>query len=216
MKNGLFYTALAVVMLIGGCSQQTVLFNGENLDGWTVHSEKTATAPETVWIVKDGILHCKGTPTGYIRTLKEYSDYKLYLEWRWVEKPGNSGVLLHTQGEDKIFPLCIEAQLKHKNAGDFVTIQPGSSIRVGQTVYAPPEDAFYKIIEKQYKSTENLPGQWNKYEIVCKKGTIELTVNGVLQNVGTEASLTSGAICLQSEGAPIEFRNIYIAPLDLF
>jgi len=39
-------------------------------------------------------------------------------------------------------------------------------------------------------------------------------VNGVLQNEGTDASVTSGWICLQSEGSPIEFRNIYLQPLD--
>ncbi|MHC4062585.1 MAG: family 16 glycoside hydrolase, partial [Planctomycetota bacterium] len=41
-----------------------------------------------------------------------------------------------------------------------------------------------------------------------------LHVNGVLQNEGTKATDTSGKICLQSEGSPIEFRNIYIEHLD--
>ena len=216
MRDGILFLSLVAAMLLGGCAQKTYLFNGENLDGWTVYSKEADTPAEKVWLVKDGILHCTGSPTGYIRTVGEYSNYKLYVEWRWVDKPGNSGVLLHTQGEDKIFPACIEAQLKHKSAGDFVTIQPGSSIRVGDTVYTPPEGKWARVIPKKYKNTENSPGQWNEYEIVCKKDTIELTVNGVLQNVGTEASLNSGNICLQSEGAPIEFRNIYITPLDLF
>ncbi len=37
--------------------------------------------------------------------------------------------------------------------------------------------------------------------------------NGVLQNVATKCSASSGKICLQSEGTPIEYRNIYIEPL---
>jgi hypothetical protein len=36
-------------------------------------------------------------------------------------------------------------------------------------------------------------------------------VNGMLQNEGAQATETSGKICLQSEGSPIEFRNIYVA-----
>jgi len=41
-------------------------------------------------------------------------------------------------------------------------------------------------------------------------------VNGVLQNKGTKATDTSGWICLQSEGSQIEFRNIYVKPIDLY
>jgi hypothetical protein len=34
-----------------------------------------------------------------------------------------------------------------------------------------------------------------------------------LQNAGTGASMSSGPIALQSEGAPIEFRNIVLEKL---
>ena len=64
------------------------------------------------------------------------------------------------------------------------------------------------------QSSEKPPGQWNTYEISCKADTIRCYVNGVLQNEGTGATDTAGWICLQSEGGPIEFRNIYIEPLD--
>ena len=48
----------------------------------------------------------------------------------------------------------------------------------------------------------------------AKGGSIRCYVNGVLQNEGTGATLKSGWICLQSEGSPIEFRNIYILPAE--
>ena len=51
-------------------------------------------------------------------------------------------------------------------------------------------------------------------EIVCQGDTIRVTVNGDLVNEGSNCSVTEGAICLQSEGAPIEFRNIILTPLD--
>jgi hypothetical protein len=50
-------------------------------------------------------------------------------------------------------------------------------------------------------------------DIVCDGDSIQLTINGLLQNKGTGAKPSSGAICLQSEGSPIQFRNIYLKPL---
>jgi hypothetical protein len=50
-------------------------------------------------------------------------------------------------------------------------------------------------------------------EIICKSNTIEVFVNGVLQNKGTNVNLSKGSICLQSEGKDIEFRNIYLNKL---
>lgn len=195
-----------------GCTQQVTLFNGQNLDGWKPYLEDNSVDPTSVWSVKDGVLKCKGTPNGYIRTLETFSDYTLHLEWRWPETPTNSGVLLNAVGEEKIWPQCIEAQLKHLDAGDFVTIQKGSVITVNGIQYQP-EDAIYKIIPKRLPSSEKFAGQWNSYDIVCRGDTINLYVNGVHQNSGVGAVPSSGNICLQSEGSPIEFRNIYLTPL---
>ena len=59
-----------------------------------------------MWSVESGVINCKGKPNGYLRTAKEYLNYKLHVEWRWVSEPTNSGILLHTKGVDKIWPLC--------------------------------------------------------------------------------------------------------------
>ncbi|HEC02656.1 MAG TPA: DUF1080 domain-containing protein, partial [Phycisphaerales bacterium] len=56
-------------------------------------------------------------------------------------------------------------------------------------------------------------GQWNSYDIICDGKTITLFVNGLLQNKGADVDPSSGPISLQSEGSPIEFRNIYIEPV---
>jgi hypothetical protein len=63
-------------------------------------------------------------------------------------------------------------------------------------------------------SSEKPLGQWNAYDIICKDDWVVVLVNGVLQNIATKSTLTSGKICLQSEGTPVEFRNIYIEPLE--
>ena len=107
---------------------------------------------------------------------------------------------------DIVWPKSIEAQLHSEDAGDIWLI--------GGTEILEHIDKSDRRIVKREKSSEKELGQWNKYEIICDGNSIELYVNGVLQNVATEASVVSGKICLQSEGTPIEFRNIYIEPLE--
>ena len=204
---------MAMVLMLGGCTQRIALFNGENLDGWKTYVQDGAADPAQVWSVQDGVLRCEGKPFGYIRTVESYSDYSLELEWRWPDEPTNSGVLLHTLGEDKIWPQCIEAQLKHENAGDFVTIQPGSTVVVNGVRYQSEGESIFNVVPKRHSSSEHAPGQWNRYRIICTGGRIDLYVNGVHQNTAFNVWPSSGAICLQSEGSPIEFRNIVLTPL---
>ncbi|MHC4213792.1 MAG: 3-keto-disaccharide hydrolase [Planctomycetota bacterium] len=112
--------AVCAMLVSSGCSSKTRLWNGKDFSGWKLHVDDKTVDVDSVWSVTDGVIHCKGVPNGYIRTLKDYSNYKLHLEWRWAEKPTNSGVLLHASGPDKVWPKCIESQLQAGNAGDFV------------------------------------------------------------------------------------------------
>ena len=205
---------LSAVLTAGGCASQkrVALWNGKDFTGWKLFVPDRSVDVRSVWSVKDGVIHCKGQPNGYMRTQADYSDYKLHLEWRWVEQPANSGVLLHASGPDKVWPRCIESQLKSGNAGDLVLIG-GTGISVGGRFIQDVSEQ-YVIVPKKQESSEKAPGQWNTYEIICRGDTILNYVNGVLQNKGTNATETSGRICLQSEGSPIEFRNIYIELLD--
>ena len=183
------------------------LFNKKNLKGWHIYLKDADADPKSVWKVQDGELWCSGNPVGFLRTKEEYSDYKLVLEWRWLEKPGNSGVLLGMSSEEKIWPLCMEAQLMHTRAGDFVGM--GCDFNENKNT----KGAFIRYAPRMNDSSEKELGGWNKYEIVCKGDTIEVTVNGQLQNKATGVSLHKGYIGLQSEGVPIMFRNIKLTPL---
>jgi hypothetical protein len=57
-------------------------------------------------------------------------------------------------------------------------------------------------------------GKWNKMEIICLGNEIWVHVNGYLVNYANKLSQQRGAIALQSEGTPIEFRNITLSPLS--
>ena len=176
------------------------LFNGENFEGWYMYKKNA-------WKVTDGEIYCSGKPTGFLRTKKEYSDFKLTFEWRWPDKPGNSGVLLHMSDKDKIWPLCVEAQLMNNRAGDLI----GMGCKFNEN--KAKKDGPISYTPRMNDSNEKEPGGWNSYEIVCDDDTVELKINGQYQNKATGVSIRKGYIGFQSEGVPIMFRNIKLTPL---
>jgi len=182
------------------------LFNGRNVEGWKLFVPDPNVDVSKVWTVRDGVIHCAGNPVGYIRTLQEYENYRLRFEWRWPEGGGNSGVLLHISGEDVVWPRSIESQLQDRYAGDFWVI--------GGAEFKEHTNPADRRVPKRTDSNEKPLGEWNVKEIVCKDNTISVTVNGHLQNVATETNVNRGTIGFQSEGAPIEFRNITLEILD--
>ena len=205
---------LSIMLISCNTEKKIDLFNGQDLDNWTIYVDSEDGEPKDLFYVEDGVMNTLGDPFGYIRTKESFSNYKLHLEWRWVEEPSNSGVLLHVQGKDMIFPHCVEAQLWNGRAGDFVLMGKGAAITVKDSTYEVlSEENRYLVIPKFEESSENPAGEWNSYEITVNDGTIELYVNGVLQNTGTGSTLTEGNIALQSEGAPMQFRNITLQPL---
>ena len=220
MKRLTFCLLLLMILAASGCKatcpccgdgQKVALWNGKDFSGWKLFVPDENVDVDDVWSVRDGVIHCTGKPNGYMRTTKQYADYHLHLEWRWPEKPTNSGVLLHVQLPDQVWPKCVESQLMSGQAGDFWLLSY-SGITANGKRYEDPTEKYINV-KKRHDSSENPPGQWNTYDIYCKGGTVRNVVNGVEQNKGTEATPASGYIALQSEGSPIEFRNITIEPL---
>lgn len=182
------------------------LFNGHDLNGWLQYPPVDGDVGADTWrVLGDGILYASGDPFGYLRTTQKFMNYRLTLEWRWPEEPSNSGVLLHIQDEDEVWPKSIEAQLRAGDAGDIVAF--------GGTTFNEHTDKSSIRVVKFEESSEHPPGQWNLMEITSAGDTIEIVVNGVLQNRATGTTVQRGFIGVQSEGLPIEFRNIRLEPL---
>lgn len=208
-----FQFAFCVIFLIFGGTllagaeegKPIALFNGKDLSGWKRVSGDPANNPETTWTVHDGLLDCTGDPVGYIRTEKSYSNYRLQLEWRWVKKGDNSGVLIHVSGPDKVWPKAIEPQISKGQSGDLWLIE-GFEVRE----HANKED---RRIAKLAEDSEKPLGEWNEMEVICRGNTLRVWVNSVLQNEVHDCSVTEGPIGLQSENHPIQFRRILLTPL---
>jgi len=181
------------------------LFNGKDLSNWAFKLKDPAVDPAKVFTVQNGIIHITGDPFGYMRTKDEYSDYNLHVEWRYPKEASNSGVFIHAQLPDSVWLRCFECQLQSGNAGDFITMS-GSDMN-------ERTDKSKRVIKKLAASSEKPVGEWNTMEVTCKSNTIEVKINGILQNKGTGLSDSKGHICLQSEGKNIEFRNVYLTKL---
>ena len=208
MRNSILGIAMMLSAIVCSCDEgysKKELFNGENLEGWTcVLDEKTDVPTSEVYGVKDGNIHIAGNPFGYMRTDKKYSNYKLHVEWRWVGEGTNSGLFLHVQDGDKLWPNAIECQLCNGKAGDFVMLG-GSKISEIECVGQFP-------IKDRIGNFEKPIGEWNIAEVVCQGNSITVSINGQLQNQATSET-SEGYIALQSEGGPIEFRNVYLEEL---
>ncbi len=188
-------------------AQTVQLFNGKDLSNWAFKLRDPSVDPMKVFTIQNGVIHISGNPFGYMRTKDTYSDYTLHVEWRYPVEASNSGVFIHAQLPDTIWLKCIECQLGAGNAGDFVCM--------GGADMSERTDKSKRVIKKMTASNEKPVGEWNTMEVVCKANTIEVFVNGTLQNKATGVSESKGYICLQSEGKDIEFRNVFLTKLKM-
>ena len=184
------------------------LFNGKNLDNWTAYFINGSTDPEDAFRVEDGILKCAGQPIGYIRTKKQYTSYRMVVEWRFDPKAGggNSGILMRLNGEDTVWPNSIEAQLNSRDAGDIWNIGDFP-------MKTDPKRISGRRTKKMAPTNEKALGEWNRYDITLDGEQLELKVNGLVQNTATECTRIKGFIALQSEGVAIEFRTVELQPI---
>jgi len=198
-------------------SDAVVLFNGKDLSSWVGMD-----GSPTRWIVKDGYMECvKGS--GYIRTLRNFGDCQLHVEWSAPvpaegagQGRGNSGVFL---GKDRY-------EVQVLDSFESTTYCDGSASSVyGQ--YPPLVNASLP------------PGKWQTYDIIytaprfCSEGKLlskaRLTVfhNGVLVQNNVELTGPTGwlerapyavhpekqPVSLQDHGNPVRYRNIWVREL---
>lgn len=202
-------TIIAAALAIVSCAPKDDsirLFNGNDLEGWGFVLADESVAASDVFSVSDGVINITGTPFGYMYTLEEFENYEISVEWRWPAEPANSGIFLNIKALSAPFPNCIEHQLQAGNAGQFLALG-GSKI---EGIEAPEGGIGRK--ERMADSAELEPGEWNKAVITVVDGNITTYVNGVLMNECKD-EVNGGNIALQSEGGPIQFRNVVLKKL---
>ncbi len=137
----------------------------------------------------------------WLRFNQEFSDFKFHVEWRFTKVDGNphynSGVFFRNDTDGTIWH---QAQ---------TTLEGGYLF--GETLIAGKKISFNESKEM----TENRvkpAGEWNVYDIECRKDVCTLAVNGAVVNT-LHTDVEKGYVGLESEGSRIEFRNVVIEEL---
>lgn len=187
----------------------TPLFNGTNLDGWV----NVNGAPGT-WTARGGIIACTGFPTGVLRTARQYENFILEVEWRHLKPGGNAGVFVWSDAlpaRGQPFTRAIEVQVMDGQEGEWYT-SDGDVFPIHGARMTPENgrggDRAFPTEKRMNPSPE-----WNHYRVECVDGSISLAVNGKVVTRGRGCSPRKGYICLESEGSPIEFRNLLLREL---
>ena len=176
--------------LLTSCSAQgkrVSLFNGKNLDGWTVLKCEAE--------VKDGNMFIK-SGNGLVQSEKKYQNFVLEYEWQALgEDKWDSGIYFRYNEVPKgrPWPKRYQANLLKGKEGDVGGIKGASS----------------KGLLKDR--------EWNKFKLTIKGTTISLMINEkeAWRGEGLE-DLEAGFIAVQAEvpgGGQHLFRNIFITEL---
>jgi hypothetical protein len=207
--------------------------DGQGL-GWRALGQEDFTqvnCSEDTWTWRENGVDCTGKPVGVIRSVKPYKNFELVVQWRHLKSGGNSGVFVWASKEaltdlkpGHLPPGGIEVQvLDHgyaeqheKRTGkkpDWFTTN-GDVFPVGESTMKP----FPPVSPNGQRSfpRKNLSkgvGEWNHYYVRAINGEVRLWVNGGEVSGGTECLPSEGYLCLESEGAPIEFRHLRIREL---
>lgn len=171
--------------------------------GWRFFATEKESQLKNTWLVQkdektgEDILKCVGKPHGYIRTMEEYSEFQFGCQWRFpTDENGNSGVLLHAVGPDKLWPQSMQLQLHRPKAGSvFPSGDAKSDNQLDMKELSRPLNA------------------WNECIVTCRGDKIMVEVNQ--QKIGevTGCKPNRGSIALQSEGSEVHFQKLWIKKL---
>lgn len=187
-------------------------------------------APDTWTWTADGV-KCTGQPIGVIRSLTVFTNFELVVQWRHLRSGGNSGVFVWASEEaltglkpGQLPPGGIEVQVldhgyteqyekEHKKKPDWFTTN-GDVFPVGKSTMKPfPPTSPNGQRSFPRKNLSLGVGQWNHYYVRCLNGEVRLWVNGEEVSGGRDCRPSFGYLCLESEGAPVEFRNLRVREL---
>jgi len=214
MRN--LFTTIALTVLAASSIQAQEdgfrdLFNGKDLDGW----KNVNCAPET-WSVKDGMIHCTGKPTGELRTTKQYENFILEVEWRHLKPGGNAGVFVWAgaiSAKGQPFLRAIEVQVLDHGYGNTKSYTTHGDVFPIHGSKMKPHGRSNGMRSFPSENRSKPSPEWNKYRIECNDGVLRLSVNGKEVSGGSDCTWRKGYIALESEGSPVDFKNIRIKEL---
>ncbi len=207
--------------------------NGEGA-GWkslSLADFDNVNCDKDTWSEKDGTIYCTGKPVGVTRSKTTYENFELVAEWRHMKPAGNSGIFLWAPDasftglkpgqlprggiEVQVLDLEYETRYEKKNGkkSDWFTSH-GDVFPVG-TSKMKPFAPVSKNGRRSFPSKRLTLGveKWNHYYVRAINGEVRLWVNGEEVSGGSNCQPAAGFMALESEGSPVEFRNLRIREL---
>ncbi len=198
MKRSILIFALILLVMTAWQDRKKSLFNGKNLDGWTIYGTEK-------WYVENGELICESGPDaqyGYLATNEHYKDFDLTLEFK-QEADGNSGVFFRsTIDGTKITGWQVEVAPPGKHTGGIY-----ESYGRGWLIQPNPEyDGVLKM------------NDWNhmRIRVVGDKVTTWLNGEEMVTLDDEKIGQGEGSIALQIHdggGIKVRWRNIRVEEL---
>ncbi len=177
------------------------LLTGEFEKQWKVFSAEPA---PSVWKVvretpeSEPVLVCSGEIKGFVATVDRYDDFELKFEWKYPKDAnGNSGILVYTQDEERIWPTSVQIQLHQPKAGSIF----------------PSGDAMTDNTRDVDLNLARPVNTWNEGRIISRKGRLTVEINEKKAGEVTGARPSAGRIALQSEGSEVHFRHLKLRKL---
>jgi hypothetical protein len=195
----------------------TSMFNGKNLDGWV----NVNCHPDTFFVKGDEII-TTGTPTGFLRTEKQYENFVMEFDWMHVEKEkmANSGLFVWGDpipGVGTPYTRGIEVQVLINYAPkDGWATSHGDIFSIHGARCTPDRPhPTRKGLERCLPSENRVKGggEWNHYKVTANDGAIKLEVNGKEVSGVSKCTPRKGYLALESEGAECHFKNPKIKEL---
>lgn len=191
-------SVIIILLSIGVSAQKKILFNGENLEGWTIYGTEK-------WYVEDGLLVCESGPDkgyGYLGTTDNYKNYVLELEFK-QEADGNSGVFIRsTVDGTTVSGWQVEIAPPGKHTG-------GVYESYGRNWLIKPDPKKDKALRM---------GDWNKMKIKVNGDKLTSWLNGTKMISLNDKIIGAGegAVLLQIHdggGIKVKWRNIELKNL---
>jgi len=209
-----------------------------NGPGWKALGEEdfvNVNCAADTWSFKDGMIQCTGMPTGVMRMKEPVTNFELVVQWKHLKPGGNSGVFvwasdesikaLHAGNHTKRLPDGIEVQILDHGFRDNYAKKTG---KTDNLFFTTNGDVFHTGTARLTPFPPTSPngsrsfprkelskgaGEWNHYYVRGINGEVRLWVNGEEVSGGKDAKPASGYLCLESEGSPIEFKNLRVRVL---
>ena len=227
-------SAWLVLSIRAGESQAVRPFIDDSAPGFrdlTAADFAKVNSADDTWQWKDGLLVCSGQPLSVMRTVKEYRNFEMVVEWSHQKPAGNSGLFVWTTPEsiERLtregkpgLPSGIEVQMldhgfteKMRAAGKatdwFGTNGDVFAVGVKMKPFPPLSPNGSRSFPRKHLAKGH--GEWNQYYIRAINGEIRLWVNGEEVSGGNACEPAQGYLCLESEGSPIHFRKLRIREL---